>query len=40
MEALKAYEDDAHASIGRFNALETYVQPADEMRGTTMRRTY
>ena len=40
MEALKAYEDDAHASIGHFSAMETYVQPADEMRGTTMRRTY
>ena len=35
MEALKSYEDDAHASIGHFNAMETHVQPADEMRGTT-----
>jgi hypothetical protein len=38
MEALKAYEDDAHASIGHLNAMETHVQPADEMRGTTLRR--
>ncbi len=34
------YEDDAHASIGHFNAMETHVQPADEMRGTTLRRTH
>jgi hypothetical protein len=39
MEGLKAYEDDAHASIGHLNAMETHVQPADEVRGTTMRRT-
>ena len=39
MEGLKAYEDDAHGSIGHLNAMETHVQPADEVRGTTMRRT-
>ena len=40
MEALEAYEDDARASIGHLNAMETHVQPADEMRGTTLRRTH